>query len=188
MSKVYSKEEIEFLKQNVGFMKLTTIAKKLNRPFNSVSIKVNRLGIGDTRTQTGMITLGELAKILFVDRKTIENWVVRHELPCVKQITRQHKQYYFIKPGEFWEWAKKNKEKISFYKIEKNLLAPEPEWVDKERAKKQDRIVNYRAWTIGEKRKVIELKNNGYTFAEIGKMLGRSASSVGKQYYRMKED
>ncbi len=185
MSKMYSVEEVEFLKEHVGYMKLTTIAKKLNRPLESVSIKLKRLGLGDTRSQAGMITIGELAKILDVDRKTVENWVLRHGLRCLKQITRQSKSFYFINPTDFWVWAEYNKEKISFYKIEKNVLAPEPEWVDQERIKKRDRVVNYRTWTTGEKKNLLELKNKGYTFVEIGKILGRSASSVGKQYNRM---
>lgn len=186
---IYTNSEIQYLKENVGQLKLSTIARNLDRPYDSIQIKLNRLGMGNTRTQSGAITMGELARFIQVDRKTVQGWVERHQLPCTKRITRKSKSFYFIDPLEFWIWAETNKEKIDFSKIEKNVLAPEPSWVEKERAKDKQRgtgrIINYRTWTTKENQRLVQLKEQGLNFVQIATELGRTRESVEKKYKRI---
>jgi hypothetical protein len=73
---IYTNHEIQYLKKNVGYIKLSTIARNLDRPYYSVQIKIKRLGIGDTRPQSGGITMGELARIIQVDRKTVQGYIL----------------------------------------------------------------------------------------------------------------
>ncbi|RKQ28167.1 helix-turn-helix domain-containing protein [Oceanobacillus halophilus] len=89
MGMIWSNEEIEYLKDDAGFVKMSTIAKNLGRSFDSVQIKMKRLNINHTKSQTGMLTMHELATILGVDRKTVEGWVHRHGLPCKKKVTKE---------------------------------------------------------------------------------------------------
>lgn len=189
MPREWTKEELSFLKENIGNYKVTTIAEKLNRSYESVILKLSRLGISNTKEQTGMITLGELANLLKVDRNTVKGWVERHGLRCTKRTTRKSKVFYFIDPVDFWEWAKQHKEKIQFSKIEPYSLPPEPDWVDQERKKDANLRKKrcYRPWTLKEDRLLVNMRKNGCTYKEISQALGRSVESVEKRFHRIME-
>jgi hypothetical protein len=51
MSKIWSHEEIDFLEEHIGKMKILTIAKKLNRTETGVLLKMKRLGIGTQKNK-----------------------------------------------------------------------------------------------------------------------------------------
>ncbi len=190
MRREWTIEEINYLEESVGVYKLKTIAKKMNRTCDSVVMKMNRLGLSNTKMQTGSLTLGELAKQLRVDRNTVKGWVEKHRLPCTQKITRSSKRFYFVNPSDFWKWAEVNKEKVQFSNIEPQTLLPEPEWVEKERQK--DKQVNkrrvYRTWATTEDQKLVALREGGHTFKEIGERLNRSAYSVEHRYKRLSKN
>jgi len=185
----WRKDEINYLKECIGFQKITTIAKNLDRSYESVRLKMNRLGISNTKAQTGFVTMGELAKILKIERNTIRGWAKNHGLPCMKRVVRRSKSFYFIDPIDFWNWAEMHKEKIQFSNINSQVLLPEPEWVDHERKKERDNHIikkkNYKYWTTGEDQRLLELRKNGLTFKEIGVRMNRSSHSVAGRYKRI---
>lgn len=189
MRREWDEEEIDCLKEYIGYYKIPTIAKKMDRSYEAIRTKLNRLGLANTKNHTGLLTVGELAKILQVDRNTIKGWIKRHNLPYVKKVTRKVRSFYFIDPTEFWEWAEQNKEKIQFSKIESQVLLPEPDWVEKERWKeRKNEIVKkrpYKYWTTGEDMKLMELRQKNYTFKEIARILDRTPTSVARRYSRM---
>ncbi|MFA1822262.1 DNA-binding protein [Virgibacillus oceani] len=186
---VWSKEEIQYLKDSVGTLKITTIAKNLGRSYVSVQLKMKRLNIYNTKIQSGLLTMNELAIILGVDRKTIEGWVVRHGLKYKKRVTKEKRQFSFISSEDFWEWAVKHKDKVQFKDIEPNLLVPEPSWVNLERKREFDQLIikkrDYQVWSMREEQELLSLRKEGYTYKKIGEMMNRSSVSVQRRYSRL---
>ncbi|TCT19964.1 helix-turn-helix protein [Melghiribacillus thermohalophilus] len=192
MTKKWTKSEINYLKNNVGKLSIPTIAKNLERTETSVEMKMKKLGLDHTRIQSGLITMGELARLLKVDRNTVKSWVDNHGLKCIKRITRKHKKYYLLDPVEFWNWADGNRDKIQFSQIEPHSIPPEPDFVEEERRKEiQGGIEKYRVyrfWTVKEEKKLQELKKKGYKNSEIATILNRSSISVQRKLSRIQED
>jgi len=179
-----TEDEINFLKDNVGIIKVPTIAEKLERTEEAVVIKMKRLGMGNTRNQEGYLNATQLARILNVDPKTVKLWINNHGLKCLKKATRFEKKYYFIKPEDFWIWASENRSKVDFSKIEPRMILPEPEWFIEESRITRD--VNYKVWTVKEERKLLMMMTDGTSPKEVAKQLNRSIISVKRKYNRLK--
>jgi hypothetical protein len=94
VAKIWNQEEINYLYENVGAVNLNTIAKNLNRPIQGVQLKMKRLKIGNTKEQLGLFTMGSLAQVLNVDRKTIKHWVKNYNLPVTKKKTCKTTVFY----------------------------------------------------------------------------------------------
>ncbi|WP_209124905.1 helix-turn-helix domain-containing protein [Alkalihalobacillus sp. BA299] len=182
--KNWTEEEIYFLLENVGTIKLTTIAQKLNRSEHSILCKMKRLGISNTKEQTGLLTTCELEDLLQVDRSTIRRWITEHGLKSIKKTTRSKKKFHLINTSDFWSWAYQNREKVDFSKIEYQSIVPEPDWVMDER--KNVKKINYKQWSTIEEIKLQNLISKGISMHEIAKKLGRSLTSVKRKYDRLK--
>lgn len=180
MRKEWTAEEINYLEEQIGVYKISTIAKKMNRSRNSIIMKINRLGLSNTKKQTGLITIGELARHIKVDRNIVKGWVEKHGLPCTRKTTRHAKRFYFIDPADFWKWAAIHKDKVPFSQMEPFTILPEPTWVDYERHKDQENTKKraYRNWTTVEDKRLLEYKNQGFSYKEIGQVMNRSAYSI----------
>jgi len=179
----WTDEEIDFLKDNVGKLKITTMSRKLNRTEESIKNKLKRLGISNTKAQTGYLTTYELAKLVQKDATTVRAWITKHGLQSTKKTTRCSRQFYFIHPEDFWKWAKDNREKIDFSKIEPHTIIPEPSWVEKER--KFENPTSYKVWSIKEENQLKVLVMEGYTLNEVANKLDRSLISVKRKYSRL---
>jgi DNA-directed RNA polymerase specialized sigma subunit len=182
----YAPEDIQMIKDQLGSQSLSTIAKRLNRSIVALEVKITRLGLSHTKSYTGMITAGELAKALKIDRNSVMQWILNHDLDSYQRITRSKKRFTFIDIDEFWEWADKNRQKIDFSRLEPDALPPEPSWVEDER--KLERLVtNYKAWTKHEERLLMEFYCCGKTMGEISAILGRTRESIRKKIKRLTE-
>ncbi len=189
VAKPWKNDEINYLLENAGFVKISTIAKILNRPMNGVTIKMKQLNISNTKNQIGLLTMGELAQLINVDRKTVENWCHNHNLPYTKKKTRIKKTFYFVDPIDFWEWAYFHQDRINFSKIPSNVIVPEPDWVDKQRLTKRKTKGNYYCpWTTEEEKILLKLRNNGETYNSIAKRLNRTVNAVTNKYKRLTEN
>lgn len=191
MGETWSKEEIEYLENEVGSVKVPTIARNLGRSKQSVQLKMKQLQIYNTKQQTGMLTMNELAHFIGVERKIVEGWVVRHGLKCKKRVTKEERTFFLIWPEDFWEWAKNHKDKVQFNDIEPDILAPEPAWVDQERRREYDfslkKRKTYQTWTTKENHELIYLREEkALTYKEIGEIMNRSAISVERRYKRIR--
>lgn len=183
----YAAEELKTLREWVGNYPLGSIAKKLNRSTTSIEVKLTRLGLSNTKSESGLLTAGELAKIISVDRNTVMGWILRHGLKSKKKVTRYKKVFTFIKIEDFWSWAEGNKEKVDFKKIPVNSLPPEPQWVDEEKRTRKGKIHNYKKWTIQEEKLLIQLAKAGLSMQSIAFELERSVNSVQKKLSRIRE-
>lgn len=182
----WTEEEIEFLKDNVGKMKLATLSKKLNRTEGSIQNKLKRLGISNTKAQTGYLTTYELANLLQKDPKSVRGWIAKHGLKSTIKTTHSSRQFSFIHPEDFWKWAESHKEKVDFSKIERQSILPEPAWVEKER--KRENPTTYRVWSIKEEKQLKMMLTDGYSIKEVARKLNRSTISVQRKYERIETD
>ncbi|WP_404427281.1 hypothetical protein LG296_01555 [Ureibacillus chungkukjangi] len=170
-------EELEYLESNYGTREVSKIAKYLNRTEIAVVAKARRLGLS-MLTAGGYLTLSELAKHLHVDIKTIKLWHTKglkyRELTVYKQ------KYIFIDISNFWKWAKDNQNLINFSKIERGMLAPEPEWLD--RAYKNYVLNTPKRkgikWTALEDKHLLAGTKRGDSLEVISNELGRSIKSL----------
>lgn len=180
----YAPEDIQLIKDQLGSHSLKTIARRLNRSITALEVKITRMGLSHTKSYTGMLTAGELAKILKIDRNTVMQWIFNHELDSHQRITRNKKKFTFINMDDFWLWAEMNRHKIDFSKLELDALPPEPEWVEGER-KTARQVTNYKSWTKHEEKLVLEWYCCGKTLPEIACMLGRTRESIRKKIKRL---
>jgi excisionase family DNA binding protein len=182
-------EEEDFLKEKVGTLSFPALAKRLGRSVNAIEVRIRRLGLDNTKLLSGKLTANELARALNIDNHTIYRWIENHGLKSVKKITRQSAKFNLISVDDFWKWAKQNKEKINFTKIDPLLLLPEPEWVHEERKRDYHTIPKRQAaiWTEQEDKRLISLLNANYTQKEIGQMMNRSENSIQRRISRLRE-
>lgn len=184
MRRNWTREEERYLVEQVGVSMVPNIAKRLNRSIYSVEVKMKRMGVYHTRNQVGMTTMGELAKLLGVDRNTVKLWADRDNLPYMKKKTKHEKTFYFIDLVDFWNWANVNRAKIDFSRIDRHALPPEPDWVDPLR--KEARLVNYRLWTTKEEQILLSKIQAKKPLEAIAKDMNRSIISIARKYERLK--
>jgi hypothetical protein len=189
LNRRWTEEELHFLEDNVGKISLLKIAEKLNRPISGIEIKLKRLGLGNTRLASGKLTANELAKALNIDTHVVTRWLNECGLKGVKRATRISAKFHLISVENFWKWAEQNKERINFYKIEPNILVPEPDWVEEQRKLDYQTIPKRQGakWTEQEDNRLIEMTNAGYKQEEIGVALNRSGLSVQRRLSRLRE-
>lgn len=187
--KRWTEDELEYLEEKVGKIKLSAIAKTLDRSLNAVELKAKRLGLSGTKYESGKLTANELAQALNVDLKVVTRWVAKKGLKAAKRATREKAKFILIDVQNFWKWAKDNKDKINFSKIEPYQLLPEPDWVEEERKKDYHAIPKRTAqkWTDEEDKQMILMIKGGYTQQQIGEALKRSDVSVQRRLSRLKE-
>ncbi|MBM7570394.1 DNA-binding protein [Aquibacillus albus] len=179
----WTDEEIQYLKDHLGRLKIATIAENLSRTETAVILKLKRLGISNTKSSVGRLTMHQLAVLLKVDPTVVKLWIQNHGLPYKRRVTRSTRKFYFIDQEEFWEWAYHNKHRIDFSKVEYQSIVPEPSWVELER--KNERSINYKSWTTGEIRRMLHLHTSGSNFEYISSELNRSLVSVKRKYQRI---
>ncbi|RSK28650.1 DNA-binding protein [Bacillus sp. HMF5848] len=182
----WTEKEIDYIKEHVGKIKISTMAKNLNRSEDAVILKLKRLGLGNMREQSGDITLGELARILKVDRNTVVNWQQRHGLPTTARVVRLKRKYHYVSVSEFWQWAEKNKDKIDFSIIEPYALLPQPAWFEELRISSEKVEKNYQPWTMQEHKKLALLLDKNYSYHTIAHELGRTPLSVERKVHRLR--
>lgn len=186
--KRWTDEEIDYLKENMGYRRIADIASTLNRTETAVMLKFKRLGIGKTRHVSGKVTSGEIASLFSIDRNTVNWWIKHHGLPATRKVTALKKKYMLVSPEDFWDWAYDHRERINFKNLEKNALPPEPEWVEQERSNPSFIQKRYQNWTTKEDSLLASYIDEGLSYRKIAEKLNRSSYSVERRYHRIKED
>src|SRR5690625_3195754 len=110
--KKWTDEEIDFISNRVGNYSVESIAKRIQRKPSAVLQMLEKIGAGNTKEQTDMLTPYQLGKILGVCNKTVIKWTNECGLKSVKRITSLKEKHTLISIESFWEWAKENKDKI----------------------------------------------------------------------------
>ena len=182
--KKWTEEEIKFLEDKWGMVSVKGIAKTLGRSFEAVKLKAQRLGLMDPRFCYDGITLNQLAQAINTDYRMVKGWVDLYGLPAKKKIFVKEARVYVVKYDEFWNWAEANKQMIDFSRIEKNILGPEPAWVEDKRnadiiKSRKIKKSNNDAWSEEEDNILKGMLNAYcYTYPEIANRVKRSEGAV----------
>lgn len=177
-TKFWSDEEIDYLEENFGKYSLKTLSKNLNRTESAIKEKCTRLGLTSALNNTGLLNTNDIAKALGVDRKTIWNFIQYNGLPATKKVVLRKAKFWRINIKDFWKWLEKNRDLVNFSKLEKNILGPEPYWVDEKR--KLDSRNKSRKNKNWSKAEINYLKANHKikTAKEIAQDLNRTENSI----------
>ena len=180
MSRIWTKQELDFIAENWGCMTIPTIAKKLDRTINGIRIKAIRTGLGSHIHSGSLITLNQLCQA--IGKKNSYSWIsdkwVREGLPISykKSVT---KKYAMISIDEFWEWAETHKHLIDFVAFEKYSLGAEPEWVEVARHAAWLAQAKKTPWTLEEDKKLTDLlKQYKHTYNDLCVMMRRTEGAI----------
>lgn len=188
--RIWTKEENNYLEDKVGKVKISTIAKNLNRTVNAVISQIERIGVANTKLESGKITGSELSRLCNVDSHTVYDfWIKKKDLPAQFRVTKLKSRYWLIDVEEFWEWAEKNKDLINFTKIDAHVLLPQPDWVELERKRDRRTIPKRKQakWTDAEDERLINMLNAGYNRNEIADKMQRSERAIQRRISRLRE-
>ncbi len=183
-SRNWTAEETEYLEENWGTKSIPTIAKNLNRTIGAVRLRASRLGLGAVLMSGDYVTLNQLLIAVTGTESAyhykMKSWVQNRGLPVhMKKVDRCSFRVVYL--DEFWEWAYKNRSFIDFSKMEPLALGAEPDWVEEQRKKDYEAFSLQRKdpWTPAEDRRLLDLlKQQKYGYAELSKILRRSAGAI----------
>lgn len=68
----WTQEEMDYLENSIDTFTVATIAKKLGRSFDSVNLKLNRMGLSGFEKSTDLLTMNQLCLTLGVQSRTAE--------------------------------------------------------------------------------------------------------------------
>lgn len=186
--KHWTDEDVEYLLSKIGSTNFDVIEKKLKRTKEAIRQKLLVLGITSIINNSGMISLNRLSIITRKSGAIIKRWINSGLLKAKKSNIIKRSHVYLIDIDNFWKFAEKNKDKLKFSLIDKNILLPEPEWVERERIRERnDNSVYYhKNWTKTDMEYAMFLHNAGHKYKDIGKKMGRTERAVIGKIHRMK--
>lgn len=177
----WTPEELEVLEEMIGTYTVAVIAKKLGRSFNSVNIKLNRMGLTGFEKSTDLLTMNQVCLMLGVQSRTVKTKWKSKGL----QIMRKG-NYLAIKQEALIKYLKNHPEDWNAANIPNDSLIMRYPWYKEKKAR--DTKTQYH-WTPEEKSKLWYLRHEGYTIREIAEKMGRSEASIRyKLYPRRKQD
>jgi len=184
LSKSWTEQELEFLREHWGITPLKGLARRLGRSENAVIIKVTRLELGAFLESGDYLTLNQLYAALGISNGSSTyhktSWIKKRGLP-VRYKTVKKCKFQIIKLADFWRWAEQNQDILDFSRFEPLSLGKEPGWVEQKRRfdNMKSSRVKQTPWTAYEDKLLQEkLKLYRYTAAEIARDLHRSEGAV----------
>lgn len=195
--KLWTVEQNHYLELNIGVKSFTQIAKKLGRSPKAIQRQAEKLGISNTKVASGKLSVHMLATALNLADKTVKKLIVQNGLPTVqfdfRYNSKDEKQpkrlSYYIDIQEFWNWAKDNKQLINWYKVEKNALPLEPEWIAEQRkADYYDWGNQKKLWNRDEDNLLWNMYyQQGLSQKEIAENLSRTVAGVQRRLKRLRD-
>lgn len=183
MNKIWTSEEVEFLRESWGNFSVPYISEKLGRSKSAIQNKVTRLGLGYHFNNGNLITFNQLITALGLgssytllrDKYSKAGLNIIYKTVNTRRIAK-------VDLDHFWKWAKDNKNILNFSKFEKGALGKEPTWVEEKR--KADRlnptkISHNRVWTKEDDNRLIsKTKSCRYTYKDLAKELNRTENAI----------
>lgn len=186
---MWTKAEEEMLVDYWGTFCLKTISTKLKKSEYSITNKVQRLGLGGFLESGEYITVSCLTQTLGYEYKQHLIWL-KYDFPMKYKKVRNNR-FKVIYIDDFWKWAKENKDKLDFSRLEKLSLGKEPEWLNKIRKSdfEMSQSIIKTPWTELEDKKLeYLLSKNLYTNTEIAKELRRSEGAIERRRHNLNFD
>lgn len=173
----WTQEELDKLEDLISIYPVATIAKKLNRSFNSVNLKLHRMGLDGFAKSTDLLTMNQVCLMLGVAWRTVNRWKSKG-----LRIRRKGK-FLVVKQQDLIKYLKEHPEEWNAANIPDDSLIMGFDWYKEK--KKQDTKTTYN-WTQDEVLRLKLLRRQGYSMREIAEKMGRSESSVKCKFYRRK--
>ena len=186
--KNWTKEEIQYLKENWGYTTILAMSKQLNRTRVALIVKSKRVGLKSCYKSGNYLTANGIAKLLKVDIHTVTDyWIKKCDLKCTKKVMKLKKKMCLVEYEDLMKWLSRNQDKWDSRKVIKFGLGYEPEWL------RQKRILDSyeparknKNWTRAEDSLAILLLGEGKRYREISERLDRSVSAVEHRISRIK--
>lgn len=172
----WTQEELQTLEEMIDKYTVATIAKKLGRSFDSVNIKLNRMGLVGFERSTDLLTMNQVCLMLGVQSRTVKKKWQGKGLRIMRK-----GNYLAIRQEELIKYLKNHPEDWSAADIIDDSLIMRYPWYKEK--KKQDSKTQY-FWTPEELSKLRHLRHQGYSIREIAEQMGRSESSIKYKLYR----
>lgn len=191
----WTDQDIEFLENSIGVLSYDKIAKKLGKTPSAVDRKIDKLGIGNTKISSGMLTMHQLSKCLCIDDKKVKKLIVENGLPAkqkdfrISDKNKTKRLLYYIEVREFWKWAEENKDLINWYQVPQYSLPPEPDWLEARRREDYPKWLKRRKpWTEEQDAQLWNLYyKEGKLQKEIAIIMAKTQCSVEKRLKRLRE-
>lgn len=171
----WTEEELETLETMISTYPVSHIANRLGRSFNSVNLKLNRMGLSGFEKSTDLLTMNQLCLMMGVESRTVKKKWKGHGLRIMKRgnylVVRQEALIKFLKNHpEDWNAADVT---------EDSLIVGFPWYKEKRR---KDKKTQYH-WTAEDIARLRLLRRRGFTIREIAEAMGRSQSSIKYKLY-----
>ena len=185
----WSIEDDEHLIEKWGNVSVKNIAKKLKRSVKAVKIRAFRLGLGEFHSAGDLLLVKDLIEALgysYVEKNV--NKFKENGCP-IRYIEYDKKRYRKISIDEFWKWAEKNKDVVTFANFEKNSLGKEPSWVDEKRKMDKINLTGKRVyWTKTQERLLISKARTGkYTLMDLAQDFNRTEQAIRRKLFELGE-
>ena len=187
-AKTWTDEELEFLEDKWGSTSIPQIAKSLNRTINSIRCKAQKIGLQRFMDQGEYVTFNKFIKAIgysgsysYLEQRLLKlDFPMKHK----KSINMRYKVVYI---KDFWKWAEKHKQSISFAKFEKGVIGEEPSWVEGKRKadlSNPSKVDHSRKWTKEQDNLLIEkTKSCRYTYKDLAKEFNRTECAIKRRLY-----
>ena len=181
--RTWTEEEENKMLEMVGVYNYNTIGIALGRSERAIQHRLLIIDTEDKTLLTGMMTAAELGRLVKRDKSYITKLIKENGLPATQpnlrfKTTEEKTFRWMIDPDKFWKWAEKNRDHFNFHQIEADSIPPEPSWVEEQRRVDYQKPVTRKRWTEEDKKRAIELLDQGYTRVEVAKVFNRSTSSI----------
>lgn len=182
MSKRWTEQEIEILREHWGCQSVKSLARRLGRTQNAIIAKAGKLNLGAFLDAGDYVTLNQLRLALRVNMISYikTSWIQKRGFP-VRYKTVKNCKFQVVKLDDFWKWAEQNKDMLDFSRFEPLSLGKEPDWAKEKRMfdEMKSTRVKQTPWTAYEDKMLQEkLRLYCYTTAEIARDLHRSEGAV----------
>lgn len=188
MGKRWKKDEIEYLKENLGNVSINSISKILNRSQDAIIVKATRLRIGGPTIKTDYLLPNIAGKMIGKDLRVIKYWIDCKGLKATYKVLK-NKRRMLIKYDVFIKFLKDNQELWDSRKVEPYALGIEPNWllvkrkIDREKPKNSQQ-----KWSKFDEIEVVRMKKEGCSIQEIADKVNRSYASVKRKLYDLRKE
>lgn len=180
--KDWSKEELDYIREVWGEKTIPEIARKLGRSIEAVKIKAQRMGYTGQKWYGEMMSARKVSELLGVDVHTVcDYWIPKCGLKGkAKRLGTTKKTTTIIMFEDLLKWLETHQDLWDSRRVELFGLGAEYDWlVAKRKADALKPARKAQKWTPEEdQRLVVMFRRGGMTCAEMGAVLGRSATGV----------
>ena len=170
----WTKKECDYLKENWGKLKLSSISKKLNRTENAILHMAYTLKLGE---QVNWYTCKEIEQMTGIHRTSVINLINRYSLDHFRGKTG-HKSYQ-MNEDQIRAMLTKVPHLWNYYNLTVDLWTIKPQWLKEkiEADKNKSKKINKR-WSEEEDFILLDRINNNISIERIAIETGRNYRSI----------